>query len=90
VLPRGREVMGEEDRVKNQDQDGYPSLWEMLQGPVPNTVRTRSLAALETLNGFLNLLRFGYLGFASRGHEVKLSATSNISVAAWTEETVIG
>jgi len=26
-LPRCREVMDEEDRVENQDQEGYRSLW---------------------------------------------------------------
>jgi hypothetical protein len=26
--------MGEEDRVENQDQEGYRSLWGMLQCPV--------------------------------------------------------
>ena len=51
--------MGEEDRVENLDQEGYRSLWEMLQGPVRDTVRTRSLADLETPDGVLNLLRVG-------------------------------
>jgi hypothetical protein len=31
--------MGEEDSVKDQDQEGYRSLWEMLQSPVRYTVR---------------------------------------------------
>ena len=55
VLPRRREVM-DEDSVKNQDQEGYRSLWEMPQSPVRNTV---SLADLQTRDGFLNLLRVG-------------------------------
>jgi hypothetical protein len=38
VLPRCREVMGEEDRVENLDQAGYRSLWELLQGPFRDTV----------------------------------------------------
>jgi len=59
VLPRYREVMGEEGSVKNQDQEGYRSLWEMLQSPVWDTVRARSLADLETPDGFLNFLRVG-------------------------------
>jgi len=59
VLPRCREVMDEEDRVENLDQEGYRSLWEILQGPVRDTVRARSLADLETPDGFLKLLRFG-------------------------------
>ena len=51
--------MGEEDRVKNQDQEGYRSLWEMRQRPVRNTVRARSLADLQIPDGFLNLLSVG-------------------------------
>jgi len=51
--------MGEDGSVENQDQEGYYSLWEMLQSPVLNTVLARSLADLETLDGFLNLLRVG-------------------------------
>jgi hypothetical protein len=51
--------MCEENRVENLDQEGYRSLWEMLQGPVGDTVRARSLADLETPGGFLNLLRDG-------------------------------
>jgi hypothetical protein len=63
--------MGEQDRVENLDQEGYRSLWEMLQGPVQDTVRPRGLAYLETPDGFLNLIRGGYLGFAGRGQEVR-------------------
>ena len=37
MLPHCREVMGEEDRIEDQDQKGYRSLWEMLQGPVQDT-----------------------------------------------------
>jgi ppGpp synthetase/RelA/SpoT-type nucleotidyltranferase len=59
MLASCREVMGEEDRVENQDQEGYRSLWEMVQGPVRDTVRFRSLADLENHDGFLNLLRVG-------------------------------
>jgi hypothetical protein len=62
--------MGEEDVVEYLDQKGYRSLWEMLQGPVRNIVRARSLADLETPDGFLNLFRGGPLGFAGRGQEV--------------------
>jgi len=51
--------MGEEDSVKNQDQEGYRSLWEMLQSPVRKTVRARSLAELQIPVRFLNLLGFG-------------------------------
>ena len=49
--------MGEEHRAENVYQEGYRSLWEMLQGPVPDTVRARSLADLETPDGFLNFVR---------------------------------
>jgi len=51
--------MGDEDSVKNQDQEGHRSLWEMLEIPVRDTVRARSLAYLETTDGFLNLFRVG-------------------------------
>ena len=51
--------MGEEDRVENLDQVGYRSLWEMLQGPVRESVRARSLADLETPDDFLKLERVG-------------------------------
>ena len=63
--------MSEEDRVENLDQEGYRSLWEILQGPLRDTVRARSLADLETPDGFLNLHRIGLLVFAGRGHEVR-------------------
>jgi len=49
--------MGDENRIGDQDQEGYRSLWEMLQGPVRDNVRVRSVADLETPDGFLNLLR---------------------------------
>jgi hypothetical protein len=57
VLPRCREVMGEEDSFKDQDQEGYRPLWEMLQSRVRYTVRARSLCDLENTGGFLDLLR---------------------------------
>jgi hypothetical protein len=44
-------MMGEEDRVENLDQEGYRSLLEMLQSPVRDTVRARSLADPETHDG---------------------------------------
>jgi len=40
--------MGEEDRIEDQDQEGYRSLWEVLQGSVLDNVRARSRADLET------------------------------------------
>ena len=51
--------MGEEYRIENLDQEGYRSLWGMLQGPVRDTIQARNLADLETSDGFLNLLKFG-------------------------------
>jgi len=54
IIVKG-ELMGEEDRVEDLDQEGYRSLWEMLQGPVRDIVHSRSLADLETPDGFLNL-----------------------------------
>ena len=59
VFSRCREGMGEEDSVENQYQEGYRSLREMLQGPVRDTVRARSLAEFESADGFLNLLTVG-------------------------------
>jgi hypothetical protein len=51
--------MGEEERIENLDKKGYRSPWEMLQGPLWDTVRARGFAELETTDGFLNLLRVG-------------------------------
>jgi hypothetical protein len=51
--------MGEDNSVKDQGQEGYRSLWEMLQINVRYTVRARSLADFETPGGLLNLLRVG-------------------------------
>ena len=45
--------MGEEDSVKNQDQEGYRLLREMLQSPVRDTVRARSLADLQAPDGLI-------------------------------------
>jgi hypothetical protein len=53
------EVIGEEHRIENLDKKGNRSLWEMLQSPVRDTVRARSLADLETPDGFLNPLSVG-------------------------------
>ena len=51
--------MGDEDSVKNHDQEGYGSLWEMLHSLVRDTVQTRSFADLQTPVGFRNLLGVG-------------------------------
>ena len=53
--------MGDEDSVKNQDQERFRSLWEILQSPVRDTVWARSLADRQTPDGFLNLLRMNRL-----------------------------
>jgi DNA-binding ferritin-like protein (Dps family) len=59
VLPHNREVVSEENRVKNLGEEGYRSLRKMLQDPVWYTVRARSLADFETPDDILNLVRVG-------------------------------
>jgi hypothetical protein len=59
VLPQGREVMGEENCVEHPDQKGYRSLGKMLQGSVRYTVWAKSLADLETPDGFVTFVRVG-------------------------------
>jgi len=51
--------MGAETRVEYTVEEGNRSLGKMLQRPVRYTVRTRSLADLETPDGFVNLVRVG-------------------------------
>jgi hypothetical protein len=51
--------MDEECGVEKLDQKGYRSPGRRLHGPVRDTVWARSLADLETLNGFMNLVRVG-------------------------------
>jgi len=51
--------MCEEDGFKNQNQEGYRSLWEMLQSPVQKTLRGRGLDDLQITNSSLNVLRVG-------------------------------
>ena len=62
--------MGWEDRVESQEQEGYLSLLEMLQGPNGDTAWVRSVTELETLDGF-------ELGFDGTGHEVRLQRHVN-------------
>jgi hypothetical protein len=62
MLPQGGEVVVEEDSVVNLDQEEYRSLRMMLQCSVWYTVWARSLADLETPNGFVNLVRVVNLG----------------------------
>jgi hypothetical protein len=45
--------------LKIRTRGRYRSLWEMLQGPVRETVQSRRLADLEIPDGFLNLIRVG-------------------------------
>jgi hypothetical protein len=59
MLPQGGEEMSEEDGVEDLDQQEYRSLGKMLQGSVRYAVRARSLAELETPDGFMNLIRVG-------------------------------
>jgi hypothetical protein len=53
---------GVENHIKNPDEEGYSSLGKMLQGPVRNTIRALNPADLGTHDGFVNLLRVGYIG----------------------------
>jgi len=51
--------MGAEDRFEDTGVEGNRSLGKVLQCPVWYAVRTRSLADLETPDGFVNLDRSG-------------------------------
>ena len=51
--------MGAENRVEDMGEEGNLSLGKMLQCPVRDTVRARSLAELETPDGCVNLVRGG-------------------------------
>jgi len=55
-------VIGEDNRIENLEQERYCSLVKMLRGPVRDTVRARSLAGLETPDGFMNLVGLVILG----------------------------
>ena len=57
MLPRSKKVISEKNRTENLGQVGYRSLDKILQGPVCDTVWARSLAELETPDGFLSLFR---------------------------------
>jgi hypothetical protein len=54
--------MGEENRIENLGQEEYRSLGKMLHGPVRCTIWARSLADLETPDGFLNIVGVLNLG----------------------------
>jgi hypothetical protein len=49
MLPYLGKVMGAENRIEDVGQEGNRSLAKMLQGPVRDTFRARSLADLEPL-----------------------------------------
>ena len=61
MLSQRREVIGDENCV-DLNQEGYRSLGKMLQGSVRYTFWARSLADLETADGFVNLDRFINVG----------------------------
>jgi hypothetical protein len=83
-------VLGEEDGVEYQDQKGYRSLWEMLQGPVRDTVWAWSLADLETLMDSRTSSGVVDLGSLARVRKYDLSTTSTISITTGTEGSVTG
>jgi hypothetical protein len=55
ITLRKKEVMGEENRIKDLGQEGYRSLGKMIQGSVRCTVWAQSLSDLETHDGSLTL-----------------------------------
>jgi hypothetical protein len=57
-------VVVAENGVEDTGEEGNRSLGKVLQCPVRYTVRTRSLADLETPDGLVNLVRCGKLCFA--------------------------
>jgi hypothetical protein len=59
VLPHIRELVGEENSVKDLGEEEYFSLVKMLQRPVFYTVRARSLFVFETPDDVLNIVRVG-------------------------------
>ena len=59
LLPHLGKVMGVENCVVDTGKEGNHSPGKMLQCPVWYTVRARSLADLETPDGFVNLVRGG-------------------------------
>ena len=56
MLPRLGKIKGTEKRVEDMGEEGNGSLGKMLQFPVRDSVRARSLADLETLDGCVNLV----------------------------------
>jgi len=51
--------MGAKNRIEDVSQEGDSSLGKMLEGPVRDTFSARSLADLEILDSFVNLVTVG-------------------------------
>ena len=51
--------MGSENRVEGMDEEGNRSLGKMLQCPIRDTVRVRSLANLDPPDDLVTLVRGG-------------------------------
>ena len=49
VFPYWWEVLRKEGRVKYRDEEGYSSLWKVLQSPVQNIFMARRLVDLGTM-----------------------------------------
>jgi hypothetical protein len=59
VIPHSRDVVSEENRVKELGDEGYRSLGKMLQDPVWCTARAWSHVEFQTTYDVLNLVRVG-------------------------------
>jgi hypothetical protein len=57
MLPQGRDVMGEENRIEGLGKKRYRSLGKMFEGPVRYTIWSQSPADLEIPGGFLKFVR---------------------------------
>jgi len=51
--------MGSEIHVETPDDEGYRSMVKKIQGPVRNTIQTRSPDDLQTPDVFVNFIRVG-------------------------------
>jgi len=49
--------MGSENILENPNGERYRSMGKKIQGPVRNTILTRSPDDLQTPDGFVNLIR---------------------------------
>jgi hypothetical protein len=59
MLPYWRKVLGAEDRIEDVDEERCRSHGKMLQGPIWDTVRAKSLADLKATDGFQNIVGVG-------------------------------